>query len=75
MAIRYKNKEAEFYGHRTYYCDGPNHKGDRRRHMEGCPFELEHGYGSPLDGDSHHFCSFPCLKDWVSKAAAENPGY
>ena len=50
---------------REFHCDGPNHKGDR--YMQCDPLTLEHGYGSPFDGDTHHFCSLKCLQGWVTK--------
>ncbi len=47
----------------TIHCDGPQHHGDTE--MECDAITVDHGYGSPLDGDKHHFCGFICLRDWV----------
>ncbi len=48
---------------KTIHCDGPKHDGDTQ--LEFDAISVEHGSGSPFDGDTHHFCGFTCMKDWV----------
>jgi YHS domain-containing protein len=40
----------------------------------GVPIKLEFTYGSSLDGETYHFCSLKCLKDFVlNEIKKENP--
>jgi hypothetical protein len=50
----------------SMHCDGPNHQGET--FMQCDTITVEHGYGSPFDMETHHFCSVECLQDW-----AKNP--
>ena len=51
-------------GVNEFHCDGPKHEGDT--FMQCDAITVEHGYGSPHDGDTHHFCGVACLKDWAA---------
>jgi hypothetical protein len=51
------------------HCDGPRHQGET--YMQCDAVVLEHGFGSPMDGDTQHFCSLSCLKDWVRQLEQE----
>lgn len=51
------------------HCDGPKHKGDTQLQCDA--ITVEHGYGSPHDGDTHHFCGIGCLKDWAKAQPAK----
>lgn len=58
----------EHYVPDDYYCDGPKHldkkDGDSTK-IDTVAYELNHGYGSSLDGRSQHFCGYHCFKDWM----------
>jgi hypothetical protein len=49
---------------RHYYCDGPNHVGEKE--ITGSEIEVTHGYGSPYDMTRQDFCSIQCMADWAN---------
>ncbi|HEY9774375.1 MAG TPA: hypothetical protein V6C81_11290 [Planktothrix sp.] len=49
----------------VFHCDGPHHQ-SKPQQIEDAII-MDHGYGSPFDGDQHHFCSISCLKDWAQE--------
>ncbi len=47
------------------HCDGPKHKGET--FMQCDTITVSHGFGSPYDMDTHHFCCLACLQDWAAQ--------
>jgi len=68
MSIRYISKRRRVQVEEMH-CDGPLHQGET--FMQCDTITLEHGYPSPMDGDTQHFCSLRCLKDWVRQLEQE----
>ena len=48
-----------------FHCDGPIHPGET--FMDSDTITLDHGYGSPYDGEKQHFCSLDCARDWLAE--------
>jgi hypothetical protein len=62
MSLRYVSKRRRVRIAQMH-CDGPRHQSDTL--MDFDSITVEHGYGSAMDGDTHHFCSITCLRDWA----------
>jgi len=53
------NKIAET----NYYCDTCSDNLITK--CMGIPIIVSFSYGSPLDGEEYHFCSYSCLKSFI----------